>query len=224
MANDQLNIGDSVVVKTGVKDPDLGTSIAGWQGRISEIDLDNNLVCIQWDSVTLQSIPGKIIQMCEKDNLNWEVMYLSPKEVERTAPRDDEEDVQDMVQQLSSLYYWFSFGDQGKRIQDVLSQKSEKDTEDDPNNLWMEYFQDVLTFPFKAEVSEYQERGTLHLGDKVEVVSIAGYDELYGVFVNIRRHMDEHFFPLCDLKAVDDESSNFQPIDDYATWFANRLE
>ena len=43
-----FNIGDSVVVKKGVKDPDLGNHIAAWQGRISEIDGD--LICIDWDS------------------------------------------------------------------------------------------------------------------------------------------------------------------------------
>ena len=224
MANDQLNIGDSVVVKNGVKDPDFGTSIAGWQGRISEVDLHNNLICIQWDSVTLQHIPEEIIQVCEKDNLSWDIMCLSPKEVEKTEPRDHEDDVQYSVQQLSSLYYWFSFGDQGKRIQEVLSRKSNPDTEYDPENMWMEYLQDVLTFPFEAEVAEYQERAVLHLGDRVEVVNIAGYDDLYGVLVNFRSHVEEDVFPLCDLKTVDEESSNSQPIMDYATWFANRQE
>ena len=224
MASDQLNIGDLVVVKKGVKDPDFGTSIAGWQGRISEIDLDNKLICIQWDSVTIQHIPEEIIQVCEKDDLRWEVMYLSPKEVEKTEPRDHEDDVRDIIQQFSSLYYWFSFGDQGKRIQEVLSRKSDPDTEDDPYNLWMEHLQDVLTFPFEAQVAEYQERGALHRGDKVKVVNIAGYDDLYGLLVNIRYNVEETVFPLCDLKAVDEESSNHQPIMDYAMWFTNRLE
>ena len=62
MANDQFHIGDSVVVKNGVKDPDFGTSIAGWQGRISEVDLHNNLICIQWVNVTLQGIPEETKQ------------------------------------------------------------------------------------------------------------------------------------------------------------------
>ena len=224
MANDQLHIGDSVVVKNGVKDPDFGTSIAGWQGRISEVDLHNNLICIQWDSVTLQNIPEEIIQVCEKDNLSWEVMYLSPKDVEKTEPRDHEDDVQASVQQLSSLYYWFSFGDQGKRIQEVLSRKSGPDTEDDPNILWVEHLQDVLSFPFEAKVAEYQERGPLHVGDMVEVVTIAGYDELYGVLVNTRSGVKDYVFPLCDLQAVDEDSPNSQPIMDYVIWFANRPE
>ena len=119
---------------------------------------------------------------------------------------------------------WFSFCDQGERIQEVLSRKSVPDTEDDLDDVWMEYLQDVLAFPFEAEVAEYQERGILHLGDRVEVVNIAGYDELYGVLVNIRFDGKDYVFPLCDLQAVDEYSPNSQPIMDYSTWFANRLE
>ena len=152
MSKDQFQIGDSVVIKSGVRDPDYGTSISGWRGRISEIDPAHNLICIQWDSVTLKRIPEEIIQACEKDNLNWEVIYLSPKEVEKTEPRDHKDDVQDSVQRLSSKYYWLSFGDQGERIQEVLSRKSDPDTKDDPNNLWMEHLRDVLTFSFEAQV------------------------------------------------------------------------
>jgi hypothetical protein len=151
-------------------------------------------------------------------------MYLSPKEVEKTEPRDNEDDVQASVQQLSILYYWFSFGDQGIRIQEVLSRKSDPDKEDDPNILWVEYLQDVVSFPFEAKVAEYQERGPLQVGDRVEVVNIAGYDELYGVLVNIQSKVDDYVFPLCDLKTVDEDSPNSQPIMDYATWFANRPE
>jgi hypothetical protein len=62
LANYQFDIGDSVVVKNGVKDPDSDASIAGWQGRISDIDPYNMLIYIQWDCVTLQGIPEETIQ------------------------------------------------------------------------------------------------------------------------------------------------------------------
>jgi hypothetical protein len=61
-ANDQFHIGDSVVVNNSVKDPESDASIAGWQGRISDIDPYNMLICIQWDCVTLQGIPEETIQ------------------------------------------------------------------------------------------------------------------------------------------------------------------
>ncbi len=49
-------IGDSVVVRPGVKEPDLEMfTIGGWQGRVLEIDADsdkeNILITIEWDSL-----------------------------------------------------------------------------------------------------------------------------------------------------------------------------
>ena len=41
-----LHVGDSVVVKSGILDPDFGTDISGWQGRIEEID-DEDTVFIR---------------------------------------------------------------------------------------------------------------------------------------------------------------------------------
>ena len=38
--NRNFQVGDSVKVKNGTKDPDFGIDIGGWQGQISEIDND----------------------------------------------------------------------------------------------------------------------------------------------------------------------------------------
>jgi hypothetical protein len=56
-ATRNFKIGDSVVVKSGVKDPDLGIDIAGWQGRIAEIEKKDSSVGIAWDSMTLKNMP-----------------------------------------------------------------------------------------------------------------------------------------------------------------------
>jgi hypothetical protein len=55
-ANLDFRVGDCMRVKDGAQDPDFGTDIGGWQGRISTIDSsgDESLVSIQWDSITLK--------------------------------------------------------------------------------------------------------------------------------------------------------------------------
>ncbi len=62
-------IGDCMRVKAGTKDPDFGTAIGGWQGRISNIDTSGDgtlcVVSIQWDSVTLKNMPVAMIEECE---------------------------------------------------------------------------------------------------------------------------------------------------------------
>jgi len=64
-----LHIGNSVVVKSGVLDPDFGIDISGWQGRIEEDD-DGETVFIRWDSITLLEMCLDLIIRCENENLN----------------------------------------------------------------------------------------------------------------------------------------------------------
>ena len=70
-----LKVGDTVKVKSGTEDPDFKFDISGWQGWISEIEDD--LVCIKWDSITLSNFPDKYISQCEEDGLDWERICLS---------------------------------------------------------------------------------------------------------------------------------------------------
>jgi len=94
-----LYIGDSVVVKSGVLDPDFKIDISGWQGRIEEID-DDETVFIRWDSITLQEMHLDLIIRCENENLDWEVMTLNIDEIEIAMDRDSEADVSRIASHL----------------------------------------------------------------------------------------------------------------------------
>jgi hypothetical protein len=95
----RLGIGDSVVVKSGVIDPDLDIEISGWQGRVIEAD-DGNSIFIRWDSITLQKMGLDLAIQCENENLNWEFMTLGMDEVQKAASRDTEKDVVRVARQL----------------------------------------------------------------------------------------------------------------------------
>ena len=97
----RLDIGDSVVVKSGVIDPELGIEIGGWQGRIIEAD-DGDSVFIRWDSITLQKMGLDLTIQCENENLNWELMTLDMAEVQKAASRDTEKDVARIARQLKN--------------------------------------------------------------------------------------------------------------------------
>jgi len=88
----RLDIGDSVVVKSGVIDPDLDNDISGWQGRVMETD-DEDSVFIRWDSITLQEMGLDVTIQCENNNLDWEVMTLDMADVQKATSRDTEKDV-----------------------------------------------------------------------------------------------------------------------------------
>ncbi|MFT4639885.1 MAG: hypothetical protein ACI8T1_003210 [Verrucomicrobiales bacterium] len=49
IANSTFRVGDSVVVKSGVTDPDFNTDIGGWQGQIEDVE-SGGTVLITWDS------------------------------------------------------------------------------------------------------------------------------------------------------------------------------
>ena len=58
-------VGDCIVVKPTVKDPDLGTLIGGWQGRVTEIQSyqpGKVTVMFQWDSLSLKRMPASAIR------------------------------------------------------------------------------------------------------------------------------------------------------------------
>src|SRR5438067_12407469 len=95
-------IGESVVVKPGVTDPDTGRDIGRWQGRISAILDEAEILTIQWDSLTLKSIPPSHIAWSEEEGLSWSEMNLSLDGVEPAAARDTEDDVAAAVIALES--------------------------------------------------------------------------------------------------------------------------
>lgn len=100
----KYQVGDSVKVKNGIKDPDFGIDIGGWQGQISEID--NDIICIAWDNVTLSTFSDKYISQCEEEGLDCENIYLETKEVERVVPRNTGNDLVRKRQEIQSRHRW----------------------------------------------------------------------------------------------------------------------
>jgi hypothetical protein len=58
-----IQLGDSVRVLRGVKDPELGTDLSGWQGRVVNIKQDEGVyIEIAWDSITLRNMPEEFVR------------------------------------------------------------------------------------------------------------------------------------------------------------------
>jgi hypothetical protein len=219
-----LEVGDSGVVRPGVKDPTTDDEIGGWQGRITEIepsDKYGQLVCIAWDSLTLKEMPGDMIRRFEQEGLDWQLMYLAADELLPAQPRDSKRDVKKVVVDLFDEHGWAYLGEQGDRIQEVL-RDADQDDPLEPFEAWSDHLGQHLHFPFLAEVYELPERGPLRSGEHVWVQRITMIDDSYGIIVAVANNRVDYEFPLCDLKATDRESRNYQLTDDYAVWFANR--
>jgi hypothetical protein len=240
MAQRKLQLGDSVIVKPNVEELDLNINIGGWQGRVAEIEEEDGLIGIDWDSLSLKQLSDKTIVYCEVEGLDWARVYLAPEDVEQTTARDSVDDVVKAIEDIESKHD-FTWTDEDpeeseeidRRIQAVLD-NAEDESEEAAFEVWQEYLEDELEFPFEAEVVECQEEGPLQEGDQVTVVDIYEDDDeeydvfdddiedIYGILVLLRHGREKYEFPLCDLEVLDKSSSNYQPVKDYAIWFANR--
>lgn len=221
----ELEIGDSVVVKAGTEDDDLGIDLGGWQGRITEILPGEkgykDLVTVEWDSITLQNTPDAVIEECEEQGLSWAEYRLYPDDVERTQPRDTRGDVEEAQKALSEKFAWSYLGPEGRNINKVLAGVAPDDTWA-ALQAWQKHLQEHLRFPFKARVFEYQSFGPLQAGDRVQVLRISLVDDSYGIIVDVRVGRAKYAFPLADLDVLNTESPNHDMVQEYRVWFANR--
>ena len=85
-----IDIGDSVIVKKGILEPDYNEiKIEGWQGRVKHINPElykgNTLVTIEWDSETLMKIPSIFIDQSEEEGLDWKTMVLYKSELKKRS-------------------------------------------------------------------------------------------------------------------------------------------
>lgn len=210
---------DSVVVRPEVGHPDLGTDLEGWQGRVTEITLGDEvgeLICVEWDSYTLQDMPATYIETAEEEGIDWTRTWLVPAALLPAEARDTPADATRVAADLSRQYEWSFLGEQGQRIQQIVAGSSD---DVDALRTWTEYLGDNLSFPFDAEVIDFQEQGPLQAGDVVTVKRIRLVDDKYGIIVAVSQAGQNYDFPLCDLEVVTDSSPNYMLVDDYGTWF-----
>jgi hypothetical protein len=81
-----FRIGDSVIVKQGVKDPDFDADLSHWQGTIAE-RIDAKHVCIEWDSHTLEKMSHSQIKTCERQGWSWHSIHLELSDIEKSSRR-----------------------------------------------------------------------------------------------------------------------------------------
>jgi hypothetical protein len=220
-ASSRFQIGDPVVVKAQVRDPDLGTGIGGWQGTISHVSDEENMVCVDWDSATLDAMPASVIDYCERQGLGWNQMYLAVDDVEHASRRDTPAQRGQTLARLEAAHQWSHLDPEGALIQEVLGAIDPRDTWA-MFEAWAARLRQALRFPFEAVIAEPQDRGPLRTGERLTVRSITLVDDLHGLIVEVTHKRRRYDFPLCDLKVLDPCSPSYDLVQAYVVWFANR--
>ena len=115
---------------------------------------------------------------------------------------------------------------------DAYDRKSEEWEERD----WIEWLQENLTFPFKAERMEddvdmfapknLQGRNPFKVGCHVTVTGITDLDcdpDFEGVIINVVGEKGKKgAFPLQDLEVQPKTDPNYWPVREFVVWYANR--
>ena len=224
VSSSALKAGDSVIVKSGVIDSDTGQHMDGWQGRVTGLHTyeGEQMVAIHWDSITLKSIPPAIIEACEETGMGWAEFVLGIGDVELAEARDTEQQVKATEKHLHAQYGWLGIGPEGRRIQQVVA-GLDRDDEWAAFKAWHKHLSANLKLPFDAEVDEWQDRGPLRAGDKLKVLDInEEIGDPYGVLVDVKGKRGLFTFPLSDLAVLDENLPDYQLVEDYRVWFANR--
>jgi hypothetical protein len=219
-----FKVGESVAVKPGVQDPDYGDDMSGWQGRVIEIEEHPPgppIVTVRWDSLTLHNMPRTSIERAEKDGLDWSEMNLYSTELERATSRDSLEDVAAAAREIASHAGWLYLDEEGERIQTVLDGINPQD-EYACLEAWFKHLEETLTFPFEAELTEFDLYGPIRAGDTIRVIALNEIFEDYGILVEVKKGRETYQLPLADLEVKDYHAPQYQVVKDYAVWFANR--
>ena len=216
-----IQIRDVVKVRDGFCDSELGVDMSGWHGRVSKLYPEEGSALIAFDSLTLLALPASYIEQCEEEGYSWTDYGYSLDDLSKTEARDTLSRVLTVLKDLQKRTQFSYLGEEGRELNKIFL-SIDPDGTMVPVDVWETYLRQNLTFPFEAVVDEWQERGPLRAGDKMRVSQIEMADERYGLIVKAKHGRHQIHFPLCDLAAKDKDSSNFDLIDLYRTWFANQ--
>ena len=98
-----MKVGDSIKIIDGIIDPDTGIQLDGFVGRIKEY-LASNLVNIEWDSISLQSLPDTYIRSAINEGCDYLTYNIEPKDLELCAARDIPADIVKVARKLGEKW------------------------------------------------------------------------------------------------------------------------
>lgn len=212
-----FKVDDCVAVKKGTKDPDSDLyDLSGWQGVILEIgdkdeDTGEQIYLLVWDSMTLRNLPEQFIIDAMLDESDYATMYLGEDDLEPAKARDTHDEIEATIDEIDEKYYWAGLGEEGKRIEAVLSTVSDKYDFDTVIQAWKAHLEKSLKLPCEV-ISEEDDKNYV-----LQAIVDTDEDGVIGLLNNGSKA------PLCDLNPAD-ESKGSEALSDYLTWFANQPE
>lgn len=218
-----LQIGDSVIVNDGVKESDEHDFVVGgWQGRIKQIvddtDIDNPLLEIEWDSITLQQMPEVFVRDSYYERVPWQTMRLRQSLLAKTEPRDEEEDVSRVRNEDKIKFFMELAGESGPRIAEILTDNCIFDPHEAAQR-WLSYFKNNVRLPLPVVVEDPDYRKIFKSGAIARIASFDVADSDQGIWLTLVYNTKKLDFQLYNLKMLSADSPYAQLLEDYKVWF-----
>jgi len=212
---EDIKIGDYVKVKAGVKAPGFEYQLMdNWQGKVIDIQKDEQLVDLEWDSETLMNTPEKYLRDLMNKGYDYEIMTLEVSELERANRRDNPKQREEIKAKLEAKLHWVElFGEEKSINYGKLFQGIKLDNDHEVYQKWEEYLIENLDFPIETKVVE-SEKGMIRNGEVIKLLEIEDYDEIYGIFGIGKHEKDAVTFPICNLEVIDKKSKNYELLRD----------
>ncbi len=214
-------IGSSVRVAHTAWSPfDKKTNMQGWQGRVEDAFYDDEgdeAYAISFDSQTIAQMPEKLVAKALKLDEDFQEADFSADQLVACQPRDTEQEAMAAYRVRYHGAAWRYLPDKAvaTRLKAILL--GQPDKSDDKN--WTDYLTQHLSFPFEAKL-----RGGAgsKKGGIIEVFGINSISEQHGHIMTTKadgkKVMLSH--PLAYLQAADENSKEFQVLEDYLVWVA----
>lgn len=218
-----LQIGDSVIVNDGVKESDEHDFVVGgWQGRIKQIvddtDIDNPLLEIEWDSITLQQMPEVFVRDSYYERVPWQTMRLRQSLLAKTEPRDEEGDVSRVRNEDKIKFFMELAGESGPRIAEILTDNCIFDPHEAAQR-WLSYFKNNVRLPLPVVVEDPDYRKIFKSGAIARIASFDVADSDQGIWLTLVYNTKKIDFQLYNLKTLSADSPYAQVLEDYKVWF-----
>ncbi len=207
----------TVRVRAGVHDedyPDL--KLAGWQGRIIEIDAEEALYLVAWDSRSLWEVAPDYIAQCEAEEVEWWSFYLSADEIAPAPPRDTAAAAEATVAHIERLRK-ASFEDYEQELVAVL-RRCKSGEEWEVVRSWWKRLRDHLALPLEAVSGA---GGPLQPGEPLRLVALLepkGAEPLRG---EVLHRSERRPYPLQALIPLEEDETTHW-LYAYQLWAASR--
>ncbi len=220
----KFSIGDKVLVRSGVRDPDYDDlTIGGWAGTVGEAKRGSpSIYLVKWNGETLKSQSSIYRKRCERDGFDGEEMWLGEDDLEPDTGGPIKIEQPDVI-----VTKPLSMDDEDDRIRAVFGLTSDDpipDVDFDSLLAYHEYLTESLFCPFEAQYSH--ETGPFEMTTRhITVTRLGGaeepwVDDMYGLICQAREGRRRIDVPLCDLD-VKKRSPNRRLLADYSYWFSN---